>query len=101
MLMSPLLRLLAGLSTILPINKTGRVRGIFSCLKQLLRLSPTNTQLIFLEFQSAEDAAENGEVFDPPYPAVNLVIEMFDYLAVGVIHVILFIARCHYRTGSF
>ena len=41
------------------------------------------SQLISLEFQSAEDALESGEVFDPPYPAVNILIEMFDYLAVG------------------
>ena len=37
---------------------------------------------MFLEFQSAEDAEEFGEEFDPPYPAVNFTIEMFDYLAV-------------------
>ena len=35
-----------------------------------------------LEFQSAEDAEESGEEFDPPYPAINALIEMIDYIAV-------------------
>ena len=37
----------------------------------------------FPEFQSAEDALEFGEEFDPPYPAVNIMIEVFDYVAVA------------------
>ena len=37
----------------------------------------------FSEFQSAEDAAEFGEDYDPPYPVVNIMIEVFDKIAVG------------------
>ena len=35
------------------------------------------------EFQSAEDAEEFGEDYDPPYPAVNVMIEVFDKIAVA------------------
>ena len=35
------------------------------------------------DFQSAEDAEEFGEDYDPPYPAVNVMIEVFDKIAVA------------------
>ena len=35
-----------------------------------------------LEFQSADELAELGEDFDPPYPIVNFLIEFFDNVAV-------------------
>ena len=37
---------------------------------------------MFLEFQTAEELAELGEDFDPPHPIVNIMIEMFDNVAV-------------------
>ena len=88
------------LSTILPIKTKQGGCGLVWCgVGEILLLftnivlgtmffsyskSFINHFLIFLlEFQSAEDAEEFGEEFDPPYPAVNFLIEMFDYLAVG------------------